>query len=1213
MERKGRFSLWRAMLLIAALLTALPAAGTAEPDPDGCPDSASNRHDWQLAHEDAATCESAGTKYWYCDECGKQATETIQPLGHQWGEWQGEPSCTQETMRWRQCTVCQATESETVPPLDHAWDNGRMTKPQTCTTDGERTYTCTRCGETRTKTVPAAGHDSVLIPSVAATCTTPGKSAGVACSVCGEILTEQQDIPARGHSWNDAQYTAPTCTTDGSWVYTCTECGETRTETVPAYGHAWDSGVVTTPYTCTTDGVRVITCNNCGETRTESIPATGHNPVPIPATDATCTTAGKTEGKICTLCGTEVEAQQVIPALGHSWDGGAVTTAATCTAAGVKTYTCTRCGETQTESIPATGHTAETIPAVEATCTAGGKTEGSRCATCGAVLTAQQDTPALGHSWDGGQAVGEDGILVPGVMIYTCGTCGATKAETLPLKEADVSALAGMLRTGGAGPGGEAAEPDGTELRIVTQPAGGTVPRDGGETRELTVEAAGGVPPYHYQWYRESADETAASGAFAGTFSGAAAYIMERYGSPAKQIRSAARGTGASRGLSLTEADASIARVFCALAEPTEPKNAPEKPVKLLAGEESDRFGASSAGLYYCKVTDSEGNSVWSDPADVRWRIRIAVQPEDGLNEFEQNVYLHVEAADGVLEPGQDYTYRWFSKEGFEYHPTDPDTLHVTSYGMYYCEASDGVDTVNSNWVTVYNYLPLKCELSLETVEDQFLDTDGETTISLYTRGGLEPVTIAWGLSGEEEVRHNLESSYTNTQVSVTKPGLYHLSLSDSLGNSAEDWQWIYPKQLSILTQPEGGTLPKDWNPHTFNIMMENGQQPFTYTLYESDDYGNYYPVEEKEGENWKTSFDVYFEGDYYIEVLDSEGGWVRSDTVRVDAYHNLEVEPIPDGVIDNPDVPYHVEVKASGGELPYTYEWYVRSKGSGSRDIRMNNTESGIDLYPSATEEWYWCVVTDAAGEKVRSDDVTVTFTGSKPFITKHPVGYHVFIDGGGLPKLTCEAICGNGREPRYRWEYFLDGAWHDTKWRTNEYTPSADIVRGGCGSYRCVVSDPTGKSVESKTATVYMDMQLLSYQQVGTEKLLKLDFRGGVAPFDIKVTSYHGEVTGSDWKAGYQFAFTLTDHYTGIRERIWDETKYCSIQVTNDYDHTVVDIGIPELYSRQCIKTEWNFAFIIPIPTDTYMKFPYLYMVTVTDAIGNTMMTQYVTCQWD
>lgn len=47
----------------------------------------------------------------------------------------------------------------------------------------------------------------------------------------------------------------------------------------------------------------------------------------------------------------------------------------------------------------------ETIPAVAATCTEAGKTEGLKCADCGKVLTAQEEVPALGHVDDNNDGV----------------------------------------------------------------------------------------------------------------------------------------------------------------------------------------------------------------------------------------------------------------------------------------------------------------------------------------------------------------------------------------------------------------------------------------------------------------------------------------------------------------------------------------------------------------------------------------------------------------------------------------------------------------------------------------------------------------------------------------------------------------------------------------------------------------------------------------
>lgn len=56
----------------------------------------------------------------------------------------------------------------------------------------------------------------------------------------------------------------------------------------PGHTHAWDSGAVTTPAGCTSSGVRTYTCSVCGDTRTEDIPAQGHDFVQDASGDYHC-------------------------------------------------------------------------------------------------------------------------------------------------------------------------------------------------------------------------------------------------------------------------------------------------------------------------------------------------------------------------------------------------------------------------------------------------------------------------------------------------------------------------------------------------------------------------------------------------------------------------------------------------------------------------------------------------------------------------------------------------------------------------------------------------------------------------------------------------------------------------------------------------------------------------------------------------------------
>ena len=152
-----------------------------------------------------------------------------------------------------------------------------------------------------------------------------------------------------------------TCTTTGYTGDTyCKDCNEKIADgkVIPALGHAWDNGVITTAPTCENAGVKTFTCTRCNETKTEAISATGHTPVQIPEKPATCTEPGHKAGTKCSVCGA------VLSGL---------------------------------EEIPAKGHAVVVDPAVEPTCTEPGKTEGEHCSVCNEVLVAQKEIPAKGH------------------------------------------------------------------------------------------------------------------------------------------------------------------------------------------------------------------------------------------------------------------------------------------------------------------------------------------------------------------------------------------------------------------------------------------------------------------------------------------------------------------------------------------------------------------------------------------------------------------------------------------------------------------------------------------------------------------------------------------------------------------------------------------------------------------------------------------------
>lgn len=77
----------------------------------------------------------------------------------------------------------------------------------------------------------------------------------------GSINTEP---PAQSHDYHQTASTAATCTEAGSVTYTCADCGDSYTETVPALGHN---------YAAADDaGDTIYTCTRCGEQHSELLP-----------------------------------------------------------------------------------------------------------------------------------------------------------------------------------------------------------------------------------------------------------------------------------------------------------------------------------------------------------------------------------------------------------------------------------------------------------------------------------------------------------------------------------------------------------------------------------------------------------------------------------------------------------------------------------------------------------------------------------------------------------------------------------------------------------------------------------------------------------------------------------------------------------------------------------------------------------------------------
>ena len=270
---------------------------------------------------------------------------------------------------------------------------------------------------------PCTHENTELRGAKDATCTTTGYTGDTYCKDCNEKIADGEVIPALGHTWdNGVITTAPTCENAGVKTFTCTRCNETKTEAVNATGHT-PVQIPEKPATCTEPGHKAGTkCSVCGAVLSglEEIPAKGHAVVIDPAVEPTCTKTGLTEGKHCSVCGEVIVAQKIIPAKGHT-EVVDPAVEPTCTEPGkTEGKHCSVCNAVivAQEVIPAKGHTVVIDPAVEPTCTEPGKTEGKHCSVCGKVIVAQEAIPAKGHA-----------VVVDPAVDPTCTKTGLTEGK----------------------------------------------------------------------------------------------------------------------------------------------------------------------------------------------------------------------------------------------------------------------------------------------------------------------------------------------------------------------------------------------------------------------------------------------------------------------------------------------------------------------------------------------------------------------------------------------------------------------------------------------------------------------------------------------------------------------------------------------------------------------------------------------------------------
>ena len=387
-----------------------------------------------------ATCTEEGEKKFTCSICGDEKTEKVSATGHQHTEIRNKKEATCKETGYSGDTWCKdcgkkILSGQTIAKTEnHSWDAGKVTTKATCTEEGEKTFTCSICGDKKTEKISATGHQHTEIRNKKeATCKETGYSGDTWCKDCGKkILSGQTIAKTENHSWDAGKVTTKaTCTEEGEKTFTCSICGDKKTEKISATGHqhteirnkkeatcketgysgdtwckdcgkkilsgqtiaktenhSWNQGEITKEPTCKEEGEKTFTCSICGNTKTEKVSTTDHQHMEIRnQKNPTCKEAGYSGDTYCADCGVKIfSGQTIAKTKNHNWDGGVITTEPTCTERGEKTFTCTICGNTNTKKVNATGHSYGAYKVVKEPTNKRKGLKSKTCSVCGKIV-----------------------------------------------------------------------------------------------------------------------------------------------------------------------------------------------------------------------------------------------------------------------------------------------------------------------------------------------------------------------------------------------------------------------------------------------------------------------------------------------------------------------------------------------------------------------------------------------------------------------------------------------------------------------------------------------------------------------------------------------------------------------------------------------------------------------------------------------------------
>ena len=549
---------------------------------------------------------------------------------------------------------------------------------------------------------------------------------------------------------------------------------------------------------------------------------------------------------------------------------------------------------------------------------------------------------------------------------------------------------------------------------------------------------------------------------------------------------------------------------------------------------------------------------------------------------------------------------------------------------------------ISSGWICL-NYTNYSSAPLITRQPSSVTVPAGETaTVSVSAKGtGL---TYRWYFRNAGATKFS-KSSITTSSYSVSMDSSrngrsIYCVITDNKGNSitSQTVSLYMGNPLKITQQPTNKSAAIG---STISIALKAAGDGLKYQWYYCNLGSSTYQKSALSSSTYRTQMAQTCHGrKLYCVVTDKYGSTVRSDTITISSTTAIILTQ-PANTETTVGKTATLQVKAAGNGLKY--QWYIRNAGAKKFTKSALTTKNYSVTMTSAVDgRQAYCIVTDSAGNQVKS--ATATLTLSKDF----------FIDTQPATVVTPKGeyatlrVLANGEGLRYSWYIRNPGETNFSKSSitTDTYRVEMNASRNGRQAY-CVITNAAGKKLTTNTVTMYIDNSLFITQQPqdatavnGQKVSIQVEANGAgltyqwyirspgqknFAKSSVTTKTYQVEMNAS--RDGREAYCVITDALGGtLTSEIAKLTMTEAITITTQPKDTAVPLGQKATVAVKAEGNDLTYAwyytskgsstfYLSSIQTSSYSVTMdasrhnrRLYCI-ITDCYGNTKKTETVT----